>query len=332
MQVVHPEKTSADLQALWYELSQSQFAALTLAELSSDVVDEVTALSRNRGLDEVVAGLKAQLDEPELGYAFVDLSPHEACAPKQRARATALAATAIFRALATPTTDPHNQTPFNVYKSSAERAAAMREAGIHFYAPDEKLGFHNDAVVSGDVIRLPRYVGLLNLFIGYDRPGNFYWLPITHWTDRTRWVDALGAEARAVVDTTPMVYESELGSGDLALQASGEFEVSLFPDILGSVQPGPGVFMNGTVRRVVDAAGRSIADGAARLQASLMACPRRIALPQRAGRLILLRNDSGVHSRDIFTEQTISKGVTRLLLRTMSREATTVGRRLSPTT
>lgn len=300
-------------------------AKLRVRDISADALAHVADSLRKTGIDEVYEAARQSLMDPERSYAYLDLSLDGCQTQAERTLVAVMLAGIIFRELATPIVDMRNGTPFNLYKSSADRASAMRNAGIHFYEPDEKIGFHNDAVVGQGTLGLAHIVGLVNLFIGYRSPGNFLWIPIEAWVERKRWMDEFGEDAQATVETTPIVYESDLEEKKPGVD--GLYQAALFPSV---PHVGRGLFMNGTIRQVRNAAGAVVHDGEQRLQQSLMRDPGRIALPQATGRLVLLRNDAGVHSRDIFTGQTIFRGVTRLLLRIMSRGVTVVGQQMEP--
>jgi hypothetical protein len=78
------------------------------------------------------------------------------------------------------------------------------------------------------------------------------------------------------------------------------------------------IFCNG---ELTDEPGETVLE---RLKEGLMACPDRLAAEQKVFRIKVMRNDLGFHSRDIFQDQKVFSGVTRLMLRSMSEEAVPV--------
>ncbi len=56
--------------------------------------------------------------------------------------------TAMFHlvnsSLYNPAPEPKNLLPYTTFKSSAKDTEKMKQAGVKFYTPDVKLGYHND--------------------------------------------------------------------------------------------------------------------------------------------------------------------------------------------
>ena len=146
-------------------------------------------------------------------------------------------------------------------------------------------------------------------------------MPIDLWPDLR--LDELGVCAEVEFDITPIVYETVLKEKGIAT-AEGKYKARLFPKIGGS----PKLFMNGTIGRVFDENGAENAGVAARISTSLLENDNRIFFRQEVGTLKVFRNCVGVHARDLFQDQQIFAGMTRLLLRPMSASFVEVGRRV----
>lgn len=198
-----------------------------------------------------------------------------------------------------------DSTPFDTYKSSTKNSTEMKEAGIKFYTPDEKLGYHNDVCISKNQYHIPRYVSLLNLFIGYKKTGNFYFINHDMW-DKFDELFYKAKELRFKFKPTPMVYENSL------FKKSKQPDWSHVPVFWQNQQGDKYAFYNGEMLSSDD---NLILD---EFQQTLMKNKTRLAVPQKLNRIIVFRNDKGFHSRDIFEEQQILDGTTRLFLRAIS--------------
>ena len=146
----------------------------TLRHIDQNKIARITEELDSGAFLLFISNLQDRLSDATLGYVSVPISPILNSNTVRPSVAIAVISAVIFSALAAPTTDSKNGTPFTLYKSSADNISDMRKAGIHFYQPDEKLGFHNDAIMSSDSVGLADYIGLTDLFIGYKSPGNFY--------------------------------------------------------------------------------------------------------------------------------------------------------------
>jgi hypothetical protein len=207
----------------------------------------------------------------------------------------------------TPIDDPKNETPFTLYESSLEGSEAMETAGVKFNAPDRKLGYHNDLFHLGDHYFLPKFISVVNLFIGYHEPGNFYFLNKNQWADFDR-LYAHGVDRRFRFRPTPTVYSSTL---HIARQPD---EWWLVPAFWRDASGERHVFSNGELADDGD-------DGIVNeVKDSFMANQVKFSIPQELGKVIVFRNDLGFHSRDVFRKQHVFEGITRLMLRGVSRE------------
>jgi len=266
-------------------------------ELAKDVSDFLShhdfARSFGKGETEgfifVDCGLKAGLGLTEsmvIGGALFDL---------------------VSRCFFEPTRDVKSGANFTLYKSTAENKAKMEQAGIKFYAPDEKLGFHNDVLHKAGKYAIPEYVSLMNLFLGYDSPGLFYYVDKRKWPDIASIVTR-GAGRRFKFRPTPVVYASAMKN------ISALDEYSRVPVAWTGANGEPYVFCNG---ELVDSDSDSFIED---LKQSLIENEFRVASSQKTFRIMLLRNDIGFHSRDIMRDQVVLSGTTRLMLRSMSKQ------------
>jgi hypothetical protein len=273
-------------------------------------------------------GIVSQLINANPAFAeIIGNAPHSIVSidlpkPLEDISLSMIRATAMFHlvntALFTPQLDFGNSLPFTVYKSSATNIEKMKDAGIRFYSPDEKLGYHNDVFYSNGLYHLPRLVSLINLFIGYHDPGCFHFVDKRTWEAFPDFLER-GIDKTFLFRPTPVVYESKLEN----MKGLDDFKpvYGLWKDHNNTGY----AFCNGELIGS-DAATSVLLDD---IKNSLTNSSSIISIPQKTDRIFIFRNDIGFHSRDIFQEQYIHQGVTRLFLRAVSGDAVEVPRYLS---
>ena len=248
--------------------------------------------------------MKSQIEE--IGIASFDFSIPEHISFKNDMIASAATfhlVSSLFFSL-----NPSNRAPFDTYKCTTENRSELMDAGIKFYTPEEKLGFHNDAFIRKGKYYIPKYVSLINLFIGYDKPGNFYYINHDFWDEFDDFF-TLGKNKKFKFKPTPMVYESML-EGDIQ-----DSQWGAVPAFWENSNHQRFAFYNGELE---DSDGDNFIE---RFQNSLRSNSKRIQVPQKLHRIMIFKNDTGFHSRDIFEEQKVLNGTTRLFLRSVSKES-----------
>ncbi|KPQ11605.1 MAG: hypothetical protein HLUCCO17_05320 [Saliniramus fredricksonii] len=249
--------------------------------------------------------LLASLDDNDgPGMVCVDIQLPEATIDmKTRTLSLAFIFETINRNIFSPAIDFRNNLPFTAYKSTNKILNGLRDAGAKFYSPEIKLGFHNDGFFQNGSFIIPRYVSLINLFIGYDSPGNFYWADKRSWPDCQTFA-ARGEQRRFRYRPTPIIYESTLENVSA---------LDYFREIPVIWKNGDDIhlFLNG---EILDDENGLVSD----IRTSIETRAQRKFVPQAVGRMILFRNDLGFHSRDIFKDQRVFEGTTRLMLRSFS--------------
>jgi hypothetical protein len=220
-----------------------------------------------------------------------------------------LLSTAMFHlvnaSLYKPAPEPKNLLPYTTFKSSAQNPEKMKEAGVKFYTPDEKLGYHNDVFYKDGKYSIPKYVSLINLFIGYDAPGNFYYINKNQW-QKFKDLFSRGIGKKFKFRPTPIVYESHIEKGMAKSPMDEWVDVPVF---WKGEDKEEYAFSNEDTTLISE------------LKESLLNNSDKLAIPQKTKQIMVFRNDIGFHSRDIFKEQIIFEGVTRLFLRAVSEES-----------
>jgi hypothetical protein len=226
-----------------------------------------------------------------------------------------LLSTAMFHlinlAFYDPAPEQKNNLPYTTFKSSADSPEKMKAAGVRFYTPNEKLGYHNDVFYQDGAYSIPKYVSLINLFIGYNNPGNLYYIHQKIW-DHFNGLFERGLGKKFKFHPTPIVHESHIQEGQAKSPLDNWVDVPAF----WQDQDGQKfAFANGELR---DNDSTTLVS---ELKDSLLNNKEKIAIPQKTHQVMIFRNDVGFHSRDIFEGQYVFEGVTRLFLRSVSKEA-----------
>ncbi|CAH1653243.1 conserved hypothetical protein [Hyphomicrobiales bacterium] len=266
--------------------------------------------------------IRDRLDDTGSGFVGIDVPQGIASEPATDALMGSVIASAIISAFMMPLLDPRNGTPFTVYTASPDNEEALQKAGVKFYAPTEKLGFHTDGMLKNSAVYVPRYIGLYNIVIAYNKPGCFYWVPFAAWPQFDEWAGVLGWNRAYRFEATPIVYAGAL---DRAEEAGARIiEAPVFwRDTSGDERA---VFMNGDLQGPVDGDGDFDSRLVQRMKQSIACDARRIALPQRQRRLFLMNNTAGFHARDLFDAPIPGARYTRSFLRSVASE----GPRITP--
>jgi len=299
------------------------FAFDSLAALREVAAFKLCSATSKHLARAIEAACQSHLDDPGLGIFALDIPEGIDPDPSRDATMAAIIAVSIMGQLFEPAIDPTNGTPFTVYNASPENERRLSEAGLAYFSPDAKLGFHTDGIIDdmigGSHVRVPHFIGLYNLLINYQRPGNLFWVPFALWEELPAFAEQFGWEVAHAVELTPSVYEK---GGSLGGTEPRRVDVPIFS---GSERE-PVVFFNGTLVGEQTKAGKPLAALAARMRQSISSNPVRYAIPQRQRRLVLARNDRGFHARDVFEKPYPNCKYTRSLLRSVSRSGRQVAK------
>jgi hypothetical protein len=260
------------------------------------------------------------LNDPELGIFVLDIPEGIDPDPCRDATMAATIAVSLMGRFFEPAIDPANGTPFTVYNASPENERRLSKAGLGYFSPDEKLGFHTDGMIDGSMdgmkVRVPRFIGVYNLLINYQRPGNFHWIPFALWHALPSFAERFGWNVPYEVELTPSVYEKS------GVDRAEPRRVNV-PIFSGSERE-PILFYNGSLTGEQAASGEALAPLAACMRQSISSNPLRYSIPQRQRRLVVARNDRGFHARDVFEKPYSNCKYTRSLLRSISRSGPVV--------
>lgn len=151
------------------------------------------------------------------------------------------------------------------------------------------------------------------MVLNYSKPGNFYWVPFSQWDQAKSLFDQY-RDALVEIDTTPIAHR-ELGKGDVVVDRAARVEGPLvWREEAGNTV----AFLNGTPRP-------KNAEVFRQVQQSFADNSTRFFVEHGISRLIVLRNDRGVHARDILEEgQSSGSQTSRMLLRSISSQGTPI--------
>jgi len=288
-----------------------------LADIRLPVMQQI--LRDDDGLfAEMIEGVQSTLDDPEVSFAAIDM-PSVSDNPQADALFGCILATAIQTAISEPVIDRHSGTPFSLYNASQDNEDKLVEAGLKFYSPEDRLGFHSDGLITEAGIHVPKYVSVYNLMIAYRQPGNFYFLPTAAWDGFEKFRDAFGINRDVTFSMTPIVHA--LGNGEVKASRSSPVTAPLFWQD-GEAEA---IFYNGEI----DTGPQELIALADQMRQSLLDNPRRVACPIRNRRMFIMANDRGFHARDIFADPIDGTKYTRSFLRYVSQDAHCVKARLA---
>jgi hypothetical protein len=255
------------------------------------------------------------LSDPDCGIIALDIPSGIEQNPTADTLMGAVIAAAVGTGFMTPTIDVRNGTPFTLYNASADNEAALKQAGVKFFSPNEKLGFHTDGRISGEAVYVPETLLIYNILIAYRRPGNFYWVPFNLWTEKDRFAEALGWNTAYRFEMTPIVYSGS--AGQVSASAAKAIEAPIF---WRDDQGNSAIFMNGEVIGKAGELGEFRRELVESMKDSISSNPARLAIPQKARRLLLMNNTAGFHARDIFNDPIAGTRYTRSFMRSVSME------------
>lgn len=216
--------------------------------------------------------------------------------------------------------DRENFTPFSIFTASKENNEKLNNVGIQGVSPTDILDFHSDGSIQDDILSVPYYISIYNIFINYSKTGNSYWVPTSKMKDFNFFTEKLGMNTDYCFSLTPTVYDN--GQTDVKI-INRRAKASLFCKTHdGSIT----TFMNGTFEgRDSDEDARYI-DLINEFKSAISNNEFRLFIPQGSRKLVILNNSNGFHARDIFENPIEGHEVTRTYLRSTSISGHVVGR------
>ncbi|SES36188.1 hypothetical protein SAMN04487958_1211 [Vreelandella subterranea] len=283
---------------------------------SASITKEIDHLSSNI-IEDIYTDISTALHDTSCGIVALDIPQGVSSNPTQDTLLGAIIAQAIVNKFMSPAMDRRNNAPFTLYNASKEGESKLKEAGLKFYSPEEKLGFHTDGRIENSNVYIPDILSIYNLLIAYKKAGSFYWLPFTLWNEFETYAEAIGWNVTYKTELTPIVYPGK--NGEVENLGQSLVKAPIFYDDGDNKC----MFLNGEIiKSEIDIDKKRIIDD---LKDSMQKNTRRYYIPQQPRRIILMKNSAGAHSRDIFNEYISGTRYTRSFMRSISLEGKRIG-------
>lgn len=257
-----------------------------------------------------ISKIQTQIKDGKIGISVVDIASGISEDKSLDVLYGCLAAAGLMESLSELVEDKKSGSPFTLYNASKENEERLVEAGLKFYSPEDRLGFHTDGLIDGEKVKVPDYIAVYNIMVAYREPGNFYYLPKSMWRDYNKFRDAFGVNEDVSFSMTPIVYAGK--DGEL-ISSKGK---TLNCPVFWSDTYADAIFFNGEV----NSSCKQIASIAAEMTKSLLDNPDRWSAPIKNRRLFIMNNRNGFHARDIFADPIDGVRYTRSFMRFVSEE------------
>jgi len=254
--------------------------------------------------------IKNALSDPKTGIIALDIAESEKLSTNDNAYWGVVVALALGSNIFELAKDRANNTPYTVYAASYKKSKELASFGLETVAPETKLGFHTDGVINNTHVLMPHNIMLYNIIIEYQKPGYFYWVPFSLWSERKLYMDRIGVGKRYRIRVTPSIYEV---AGEMTLFSPQEVEAPIF---VSDAPLGNPLYINGNVVGAKDDPefDLTLIDD---LKSSLSENVIRFAVPQKTRRVIFADNLKGAHARDVFEGPLTGVPFTRLFMRSV---------------
>lgn len=244
-------------------------------------------------MQDVISQAVPALQDESLGMAVVDIPQLSGTSEADSQINGFACAAAIFSSLARASLVPPNNVPFGLHLSRTTPRENEDGSTPVSYTPDTEFGFHTDGITRSGGLYVPDTIGVYNLLLTFQRPGNFHWLPYSRWPEFSKYAETLELNSAVAIEIAPAAYLGKNGK-----EIVGGARVVEVPVVkLGKESRRPVFFCNGRLAQYEGDAHR-VADLMREMRASLSAGGRHFSVPQRERRLIVVRNSGGFHSRD----------------------------------
>jgi hypothetical protein len=279
--------------------------------ITNELIREKPESVTNRLFASLLGEIESDLSNPQIGIAAVDIPESSHYNDTDNAFWGVALSLALGSNIFSLGQDRINSTPYTVYAASYQKSKSLTDLGLQPVAPETKLGFHTDGVLTSGKVSMPVNIMLYNISIEYRKPGNFYWIPFSMWAERDAYMKRIGVNRPYDIKVTPSVYE--IDENRLEMVSPQQVTAPIF---VSTESFGIPLYLNGDV---ISSSDDSAFDPSAieDLRDSLAANGMRFSVPQKTRRLIFVRNVLGAHARDIFEEPNPDALYTRIFLRSV---------------
>ena len=288
--------------------SNNGFAPENLDALASDDFTKSLYEFSSLNFGDTISSMKQHIDDDCIGITCLDIPIIGFKNPVSERMWGYIIAHSIVRNIFEPVIDAHQKTPFSLFRASNAGAEMMKNNGIALSSPETILDFHSDGLNSGSNVIISDYLALYNLVIRYNNPGSFHWVPYSMWDHYSEFSNIIGVNKKYRINLTPSITYNKQ-TGEIIKN-----EKSIYVPIFNNIDGKNSVFLNGNVIGSEDELNNIT------MMKNSIRNSRRISIPQKTRRLIVMKNSCGFHARDIFEGPQTNGGVTRSLIRNVSKE------------
>lgn len=286
----------AQLQAknlsIFTDISLCQDIARTCKELFSVEIMKISAL----------------LNDSNIGIAAIDIPENYRLEKAEDTVLGAAVVMGIFNNIGKSNIDPVNATPFTLHTASHSSGKLLQSAE---HTPESKLGYHNDGLINGDHLEVPETIVLYNLYIGYRKPGYFWWVPTAAWNEAEYFFKKQSEHNLKIkIKLTPYFNLTK----DKELKKS-EFDHIEIPLCINDEMGLKRFFLNGQLLPELNTSENLHI--VALMRKSLENNQMKIGLEQKERRAFFFKNTEGFHARDIFENPIEGIDLTRVFLRSV---------------
>lgn len=268
---------------------------------------------------EYISIARKHLDDLDTGIVAIDIPSVFKDATLDAITGSLIAVT-ISQVIMPSSLDRENQTPFSIFTASKDNSKKLDNIGIQGMSPTDILDFHSDGSIKGDILSVPDYISIYNIFINYSKTGSFYWVPTSKLRNLNYFTEKLGMNTDYCFSLTPTVYDSGLTDVKIINRRA---KASLFSEThRGSIT----TFMNGIFEGRDSDEDAQYIDLINEFKSAITNNEFRLFVPQESRKLVILNNSNGFHARDIFEDPIEGYAVTRTYLRSTSISGQVVGR------
>jgi hypothetical protein len=277
-----------------------------------DITDEVISFAPIL-VSEIHDKINNYLNDAYNGIAAIDIPHGISSNLTHDTLLGAIISQTITSSFMKPALDRKNATPFTIYNASKAGEEKLKKAGLKFYSPAEKIGFHTDGRIEGSKVYIPEFLSIYNLFIAYKKTGDFHWLPFLLWNEFEEFAEVTGWNTPFEFELTPIVYSFSDRETPEALPVK-----KVKAPIFWKRDDKKCMFLNGEINTDQQNLITS-------LKSSMLNNNERLYVPQKPRRLMMMKNSAGAHSRDIFNQPIEGTRYTRSFMRSTSIEGVHVG-------
>jgi len=281
---------------------------------------EACRLAAAETINHTVSTSLGSLADERYGLAVIDIPEIDGVTAAHSQFVGFACAAGIFSSLATARLVPPNNVPFGLHLARTTTRENEDGSKPVQYTPDAEFGFHTDGITDSGRLYIPNMIGVYNLFLAYDRPGHFHWLPYSLWPDFSKYVEITEFRKSVEIEILPAAY---LGKGGKEIVGGSRFvDVPVVKICANSKRPI--FFLNGNLRQR-DGHSKSVGKYLREMRLSLSNSPGRFSIPQKERRFVIVNNSHGFHARDMLTEPHSGLEISRVFARFIDAEGEVFG-------